>query len=225
MDIPFSLEHKAQIDSWIDDCGHALAATPPFGGTHLRSASHRRYNPQMPTQETIAVEIRPWEDGDLGLLQRLRGDPAMNEHLGGPESQEKILERHLRYLKSWSTDRDRMFAIVVGPQKLGAGSIGYWELEWHDQVVWETGWGVLPDYQGRGIATRASILTLERARAEGRHRFMHAFPSIDNAASNAVCQKVGFVKQGEADFEFPKDHWMRCNDWCLDLQAGNPAVR
>jgi hypothetical protein len=34
---------------------------------------------------TTVVNIRPWSDGDLHLLERLLGDPAMNVHLGGPE--------------------------------------------------------------------------------------------------------------------------------------------
>jgi RimJ/RimL family protein N-acetyltransferase len=58
---------------------------------------------------------------------------------------------------------------------------------------------------------------VERARAAGKHRFIHAFPSVENGASNAICRKVGFILQGEVDFEFPPGHFMRCNDWRLDL--------
>ena len=43
--------------------------------------------------QKIEVDIRPWSKDDLPLLERLRGDPAMNEQLGGPESLEKIRER------------------------------------------------------------------------------------------------------------------------------------
>jgi RimJ/RimL family protein N-acetyltransferase len=60
-------------------------------------------------------------------------------------------------------------------------------------------------------------MVMEQARSRGLHRFMHAFPSIHNAASNAVCRNLGFVLQQESDFEFPPGHWMRCNDWRLDL--------
>jgi len=45
-------------------------------------------------EQQIDVDIRPWSDGDLPLLERLMGDPAMTEHLGGPETPEKIRERH-----------------------------------------------------------------------------------------------------------------------------------
>jgi RimJ/RimL family protein N-acetyltransferase len=76
---------------------------------------------------------------------------------------------------------------------------------------------VLPEFQGRGVATRATAAVVERARAEWKHRFIHAFPSVDNPPSNAVCRKVGFTHQEEVEFEYPPGHLMRCNDWRLDL--------
>ncbi len=36
-------------------------------------------------------------EGDLELLEKLLGDPAMMEHLGGSESPEKIADRQRRY--------------------------------------------------------------------------------------------------------------------------------
>ena len=175
----------------------------------------------MNSKQRIEVDIRPWAEEDLALEQRLMGDPAMTEHLGGPESPEKIRERHERYLRIDDLGKGRMFAIVVGPERLAAGSIGYWERALSDQVVWETGWSVLPEFQGQGIATQATILILQRARAEAKHRFIHAYPSVDNGPSNAICRKAGFILQGTSDFEYPPGHFMRCNDWRFDLFADN----
>jgi RimJ/RimL family protein N-acetyltransferase len=112
-----------------------------------------------------------------------------------------------------------MFVIVVGPARVAAGSVGYWGYEWGGQPVWETGWAVLREFQGQGVATQGAAAVVARARAEGRYRFIHAFPAVDNGASNAVCRKLGFALQEEVDFEFPPGHFMRCNDWCLDLFA------
>ena len=95
--------------------------------------------------------------------------------------------------------------------------VGYWHKEWHGELIYEIGWGVLPAYQGRGIAARATALALDRAGSDGRHRYVHAFPSVENAASNAICRKVGFTLLGEADFEYPQGHPMRCNDWRCDV--------
>jgi RimJ/RimL family protein N-acetyltransferase len=171
----------------------------------------------MGRKEQIEVNLRPWSQDDLPLLIRLRGDPTMNEHLGGPEAPEKIRERQERYYRSSRTGENPMFVIVVGPERVPAGSIGYWEKEWQGQRIWETGWSVLPEFQGRGVATRATAIVVGRVRAEGKQRFLHAFPSVDNSPSNAICRKAGFTLQGQVDFEFPPGHFMRCNDWCLDL--------
>jgi RimJ/RimL family protein N-acetyltransferase len=166
------------------------------------------------------VSLRPWSEGDLSLLERLLGDPAMTEHLGGPEAPEQIRARHDRYLRLNDSGRGRIFVIVVGPERVAAGSVGYWEKEWQGETVWETGWSVLPEFQGQGIATLATRGVVERAREDGKHRLMLAYPSIDNAPSNAICQKAGFTLLGEEEFEYPPGNIMRCNDWCLDLSTG-----
>jgi RimJ/RimL family protein N-acetyltransferase len=141
----------------------------------------------------------------------------MTEHLGGPETSDKLLERHRRYCRISEWGDGGTFVIVVGPGRTPAGWTGYWEAGWRGQLVWEAGWSVLPEYQGRGVATKATAIVVGRARAARRHRFIHAFPSIDNAPSNAVCQKSGFILLDEVDIEYPPGHSMRCNDWRLDL--------
>ncbi len=67
------------------------------------------------------------------------------------------------------------------------------------------------------MATAATRAVIAEARAAGRRRHLHAFPSSDNTASNAVCRKAGFEPRGERDFEYPPGRPMRCNDWRLDL--------
>jgi RimJ/RimL family protein N-acetyltransferase len=52
---------------------------------------------------------------------------------------------------------------------------------------------------------------------ENQRRFMHAYPSVENAPSNAICRKLGFTLLGEHEFEYPPGQFMRCNDWRLDL--------
>jgi RimJ/RimL family protein N-acetyltransferase len=165
----------------------------------------------------LPVRIRPWGKGDYHLLEKLLGDPTMTEHLGGPESPEKLAERHEKYLRSSHTGEGPMFVIVVGDQETAAGSIGYWEREWRGQRVLETGWSVLPEFQGKGIATRAARLIVKKAKAELHEGYLHAFPSVANGPSNRICQKTGFKLMGQVDFEFPPGHPMRCNDWGLDL--------
>jgi RimJ/RimL family protein N-acetyltransferase len=155
------------------------------------------------------IQLEPWADEDLGLLQRLNTHEIW-AHLGGPETEEQVLKRHARYL-AIETGAGGMFTVVL--DGVTAGSIGYWEREWQDETVYETGWNVLPEFQGKGVATAAAKAIVDRASAAGRHRWLHAYPSVDNPASNAICRKAGFTFAGEHDFEYPKGSFMRCNDW------------
>jgi RimJ/RimL family protein N-acetyltransferase len=171
-------------------------------------------SPRISNEPRISIE--EWSEGDLDLL-RQTNSPEMTEHLGGPESEEQLLRRHRRDVDLAGTGTGRMFRAVLLPELAVVGSVGYWEKVWQGETVYETGWGVLPPYQGRGIAPAAAVAAASRAAAEGKHRFVHAFPSVDHPASNAVCRKAGFEFVAECDFEYPPGTKIRCNDWRLDL--------
>lgn len=169
------------------------------------------------------IRLEPWAPDDLPLLERTMGDAEMTVHLGGPEDATKLADRQTKYEGLASSGKGRMFKIVDATTGERLGSVGYWNKAWNDMIVYETGWLVVPEAQGRGIATIATEKAMTRAKEDGKHRYVHAFPSVDNLASNAICRKLGFEFLGEHDFEFPPGHWMRCNDWRLDLE-GLPDV-
>jgi RimJ/RimL family protein N-acetyltransferase len=112
-----------------------------------------------------------------------------------------------------------MFKIVEAATGESVGSIGYWDRESQEGQVYETGWAVLPAFQGRGIATLATAQLIELLRAARERRYLYAYPSEDNAPSNAICRKLGFELVNVTEYEYPKDsgNIMRCNDWRLDL--------
>jgi RimJ/RimL family protein N-acetyltransferase len=124
----------------------------------------------------------------------------MMEHLGGPETEEQILARHKRYLNIAERGIGRMFSIILLPDHEIAGSVGYWDSVWQGENVYEIGWSVLPAFQGRGIATAAVSEVIGQAKAAQKQRFIHAFPSVDNPASNAVCRKLNFTLMSPCEF-------------------------
>ena len=170
--------------------------------------------------EHTGVAIRPYSEGDLWVLQRTLGDPSQMTYLGGPENDAKLLGRHKKYVAlSADPKTGCMFVIVVGPEKASAGTVGYWEKDWDGQKVWETGWNLLPEFQGKGIATAATKLVIGLVTEAPRHRYLFAYPSVDNRPSNAICRKLGFTLTGDRDFEYPPGKILHCNAWRLDLLA------
>jgi RimJ/RimL family protein N-acetyltransferase len=165
----------------------------------------------------VSVRLEPWGPDDLELLRACVGDAAMMEHLGGPESDEKIADRQRRYEKPDS----KQFKIVDGETGQGVGYVGYWERD-EGEPAYEMGWAVIPAFQGRGIAAAATRQAIELARAEqpGR-RFLYAYPSVDNGPSNALCRKLGFELEGVSEYVYPpgSSNVPRCHNWRIDLRA------
>ena len=88
-----------------------------------------------------------------------------------------------------------------------------WPSEVHGEAISETGWMILPDHQGKGYASAALGLLLERAKGDGRWGDIHAFPGATNGASNALCRKAGFEQLESLDVEYAGrplhvNHWV-----------------
>ncbi|MFJ6380823.1 GNAT family N-acetyltransferase [Kitasatospora sp. NPDC092039] len=160
-----------------------------------------------------SLHLAPWSEKGLQILHR-QNTPEMTEHLGGPETEQAIADRHARYLR---LDGGEMLIVHLG--EVAIGSVGYWEREWNGEDVYETGYGILPEFGGNGYAVEALRLAADRAAARGDRRYLHAFPHVEHAASNAVCRKAGFDLVGTVSFEYPKGTWSESNDWRLDLTA------
>jgi RimJ/RimL family protein N-acetyltransferase len=164
----------------------------------------------------VTVRIEPWSDDDFALLA-LQNTPEMTDHLGGPEPEDKLTVRHAHYLDGWRTGAAAMFTVKTDDAVEPVGSVGYWKREWRGEPAYESGWAILPQYQGRGFAAAAVRLALEHARTHGDRAKVYAFPPPENPASNAVCRKAGFVFLGETDFEYPKGNHVITNEWVATL--------
>jgi RimJ/RimL family protein N-acetyltransferase len=166
------------------------------------------------------LSIRPYAEGDMWVLEKTLGDPTQMVHLNGPESSEKLQKRHKLFL-AMSADQKAgcMYTVTMGPENAPVGNVGYWEVDQDGQKGWETGWFVLPEFQGKGIATAAIRMLVSKV-AKLDRRYIFAYPSVDNAPSNAICRKLGFVLTKEVDSEYPPESGkaLRVNIWRLDLK-------
>jgi RimJ/RimL family protein N-acetyltransferase len=90
-------------------------------------------------------------------------------------------------------------------------------LPWSDDDLWAVERFLTDPEMGRGCASEALAMLVAQLRREHADRSLHAFPSITNGPSNAVCRTPGFINLGEHEFEYPAGHPLQCNDWRLDL--------
>lgn len=166
-----------------------------------------------------ALTLKRWSAQDLVLLRR-GNTVEMTRHLNGPETEAQVVERHKKYLRLWKEGEARTFSIVEGEQALG--SIAFWNSEWRGTPVFEAGWFVLPEAQGRGVASRALVLVIEEARTlTGERNLLTAFPAVANAPSNGVCRRAGFTLVGTKSAEF-RGGTLQLNEWILDLTTMTP---
>src|SRR5205807_8416089 len=119
--------------------------------------------PALARQHPAVIQLEPWTEHDLPLLARLNA-PEMTEHLGGPETAQQLEERHKRYVVAAASGIVRevdkpytayIYKVVVQPEGVPVGNVVFWDREWNSEQVYEMGWGILPEHQGRGIATAA----------------------------------------------------------------------
>ena len=162
------------------------------------------------------MELRAYTEADFALTEALETDPGVMRELGGPIERAKLPAIHRGRLADpwWLT-------IVEEPGGPAVGTIGVWETRHGDETLHETGWMVLPAHQGRGIASAALTLLIERVQAKSRFPSLHAFPPVTNAPSNALCRKFGFALLAQVDFVYA-GRTLRCNHWSLTI-PGRPG--
>lgn len=162
------------------------------------------------------VTLRRWDGQDRPLLDAFN-TPEMTAHLGGPETLAQLDERQERYERLMAAGEARMFRIDVDGAP--AGGIGYWIVDHGGRDAFETGWSVLPPFQGRGVAGAALRELIARVREDGRRDLLVAYPGADNPASNALCRGAGFSMTGEGSEPW-RGGVLHFHVWELELRPG-----
>lgn len=183
------------------------------------------------------MRLRDVELGDLDVYVRMRCDPVMMAELGGPLPREGIEAKVRRDVETVAADLGWVKMIVLdegdgagdadgaheaesgeGARGAVTGQVVLWshEEDGADEPISETGWMVLPQFQGRGLAKRAERELLRLARDDGRWGLVHAFPGASNGPSNGICRSLGFRLVETRDVTAFGDRILRANHWIID---------
>ena len=150
---------------------------------------------------TTPVQLRPWSADDLPVLER-NNAPEMTVHLGGPESPEKVRDRHERYQRHWLEGTAWMFTARVDDEPVGL--VGYWNTTHEGRDVFECAYGILPEFQGRGLAAAAMQACLAHAALHGTRDDVYAYPKVTNGPSQRAVRAARVRPRGRAGLRVPQ---------------------
>jgi RimJ/RimL family protein N-acetyltransferase len=159
------------------------------------------------------MKLRTLSLDDLILYQRVYSDPALWTELGGvPELD--LAAKLKRDVAAVEADRHWVL-VIVDEDRTAAGTVSLWDHGWQGETIDEIGWMVLPEHQGRGLASAAVTEALRRADEAARWKVLHAFPATTNSPSNALCRKHGFALRGPIEHMY-RGRTLRVNHWVRD---------
>lgn len=158
----------------------------------------------MRTITTARLILRPWEPDDVDFLLDLEGRWDVVRYLGADPSTLDSRDDELASIGRrrrisdhpipgiWiiiDTGGVRLGNLLLKPVPLSAGQ------EAGEPVEVEIGWHLHPGAWGHGYATEAAAAVIADALARGQRRII-AVTHPDNAASRAVCRRVGMRHLG-----------------------------
>lgn len=180
----------------------------------------------MTTLTTPRLRLRPFVDADLDLLLDLYSRPEVVRWIGDgrPETTRQQAEARLRRYQGldhpvhgiWAiTPADDGTAPALGTLLLKPlPASGEPPLQPSGEI--EIGWHLHPRAWGRGYATEAAGAALAHAWAHDLPRVV-AVTHPDNAASQAVCARLGMAALGLTDAYY--------NATCSLFAIGRPSSR
>jgi RimJ/RimL family protein N-acetyltransferase len=171
-----------------------------------------------PALTDAVIRLRPLCLTDLDDTYRLRSLPEAVATSVPPERPARAeVERRLMWAEAEWLAGDRVsLAIRTADADRYAGEIGlyYWNPRTQEAMI---GYTLLPEYRGRGFATRAVRLLTEWAFAHTDIARVIAGTLPSNVASQRVLERAGFVREGYQRARLPGPDGARTDDVLFGL--------
>lgn len=140
------------------------------------------------------VTLRSLQDNDLDDLVRLLSRPEVAETNYGDASRDALRRKCRRAAMSWIAGERADMVILDAESGAFAGDIGFYYFMpgLREGMI---GYSLLPEFRGRGFATRAADLVARWAFDHVRVARLIAGTAPDNEGSQRVLQRAGFVRE------------------------------
>jgi RimJ/RimL family protein N-acetyltransferase len=163
-----------------------------------------------PVLTTERLLLRLPEAGDLDGFAAFAADAETMRHLGGVKTRSEVWRSLCEMRGAWEIRGFAMFSVIERATGRWVGRIGPWQPEGWPGT--EVGWGVLPDFAGRGYAYEAAVAAMDYAvDVLGWDDVCHTI-APDNNRSIALAERLGSVNRGPTRLPppleaFPVDNW------------------
>jgi RimJ/RimL family protein N-acetyltransferase len=154
-----------------------------------------------PTLETARLILRPTAAEDFEPWADFMAAEA-SRFVGGPQPRAVAWRGFMTMAGSWALTGFGMFSVVDKATGGWIGRIGPWSPEGWPGT--EVGWGIVPQAQGKGLASEAATASIDWAfDTLGWTEVIHCIDPL-NAPSQAVARKLGsrILRQGRMPAPF-----------------------
>ena len=142
-----------------------------------------------PILETERLILRPTAPEDFEGWAKFMGDAEASRFIGGPQSPSHAWRGFLQVAGAWKIQGYSMFSVVEKSSGRWIGRLGPWNpLGWPGT---EVGWGIIPEFQGKGFALEGSIAAMDYAADVLKWPEIVHTIAPDNIPSQAVARRLG----------------------------------
>lgn len=158
--------------------------------------------------ETARLSFRPWQQEDRAYFAALNANPEVMRYFAAPLSTEQSNEAVDRYMAFYERDGFCMMPAHLRDTGSFVGVIGMQTMrdvvEGLPQPAVEVGWRLLPEAQGKGLATEGARAFLKHGLRTLGLAEVVAITAVQNTPSRRVMQKLGMTERPELEFDHPR---------------------
>jgi precorrin-6A synthase (deacetylating) len=175
--------------------------------------------PAAGTLSDGVIEVRPLGPGDWEVV---RDEHNNEESLRWGFDGESLTDDGARRIAAgaaveWRRGRAARFVIVDAETRRGAGIIGVMRMG--PPGIGLVGYGVVPDFRGRGFTTRALRLVSDWAFREAGLARLELGHKVENVASGKAATKAGFRVEGRLARRLPNPDGTRSDEIYYSLTS------
>ncbi len=173
--------------------------------------------------ETPRLILRPTQAEDVEGFRTFGGDAEAMRFVGGLQPPAMAWRSACGMAGAWALFGFAMFSVIEKASGRWIGRLGPWRPEGWPGT--EIGWGLLPEFQGRGYATEGAVASMDFAVDQlGWTDIIHTIDP-ENTASIAVAKRLGSVNRGPGQLPAPftearVDIWgQTAEDWARNRRT------